>query len=206
MPPASAYIGLRLPAEAVIAAKQIGGAAASAGPFAVVSGGGGRRSCAGARTLTHSTTPTIIATQSSSDSAFRRLSRRLYPAGILTGVRCRAGDTGGNSCGTAGRPCTTKVPGMASILIVDDDADGRDALCQFLKRSGYQVERVSDGRDTLAAVLAQTPDLIVLDMFMPQMDGGGLLEILRSYLRVQSLPVVILTGLPDTPWWNGRGS
>jgi CheY-like chemotaxis protein len=36
-------------------------------------------------------------------------------------------------------------------------------------------------------------------MFMPQMDGGGLLEILRSYLRLQSLPVVILTGLPDSP-------
>ena len=88
---------------------------------------------------------------------------------------------------------------MASILIVDDDADGRDALCQFLQRAGYQVECVSDGRDALAAVLARTPDLIVLDMFMPQMDGGGLLEILRSYLRLQSLPVVILTGLPDSP-------
>jgi CheY-like chemotaxis protein len=40
---------------------------------------------------------------------------------------------------------------MASILIVDDDRDGRDALCQFLQRSGYQVECVSDGRDALAA-------------------------------------------------------
>ena len=88
---------------------------------------------------------------------------------------------------------------MASILIVDDDHDGRDALCQYLQRSGYEVECVSDGRDALAAVLARTPDLIVLDMFMPQMDGGGLLEILRSYLRLQSLPVVVLTGLPDSP-------
>ena len=34
---------------------------------------------------------------------------------------------------------------------------------------------------------------------MPQMDGGGLLEVLRSYLRLQSLPVVVLTGLPDSP-------
>lgn len=88
---------------------------------------------------------------------------------------------------------------MASVLIVDDDRDGRDALCEFLKRAGYQVECVSDGRDALAAVLARTPDLIVLDMFMPQMDGSGLLEILRSYLRLQSLPEIVLTGLPDSP-------
>jgi CheY-like chemotaxis protein len=88
---------------------------------------------------------------------------------------------------------------MASILIVDDDGDGRDALCEFLQRAGYEVKCVSDGRNALAAVLARTPDLIVLDMFMPQMDGGGLLEILRSYLRLQSLPVVVLTGLPDSP-------
>ena len=88
---------------------------------------------------------------------------------------------------------------MASILIVDDDRDGRDALCKYLQRRGYQVECVADGRDALAAVLARTPDLIVLDLFMPQIDGSGLLEILRSYLRLQSLPVIVLTGLPDSP-------
>jgi CheY-like chemotaxis protein len=88
---------------------------------------------------------------------------------------------------------------MASILIVDDDRDGREALSRFLKGAGHQVECASDGREALAAVLARTPDLIVLDMFMPQIDGSGLLEIVRSYLRLQSLPVVVLTGLPDSP-------
>jgi len=88
---------------------------------------------------------------------------------------------------------------MARILIVDDDRDGRDALCQYLQRFGYEVECVADGRDALAAVLARTPDLIVLDMFMPQMDGGGLLEILRSYLRLRSLPVIVWTAFPEDP-------
>src|SRR5688572_16955569 len=88
---------------------------------------------------------------------------------------------------------------MASILIVDDDRDGREALSRYLQRAGYEVDSASDGRDALAAVLARTPDLIVLDMFMPQIDGSGLLEIVRSYLRLQSLPVVVLTGLPDSP-------
>src|SRR3954462_7873766 len=88
---------------------------------------------------------------------------------------------------------------MAHILIVDDDTDGRTALCQFLEKSGHEVDCVSNGREALAAVLARAPDLIVLDLFMPEVDGPSLLEILRSYLRLQSLPVVVMTGLPDSP-------
>lgn len=88
---------------------------------------------------------------------------------------------------------------MAYLLIVDDDTDGREALCKFLQGHGHEVNCVSNGREALAAVLSRLPDLVILDLFMPEMDGAGLLEILRSYLRLQSLPVVVLTGLPDSP-------
>ena len=88
---------------------------------------------------------------------------------------------------------------MAYLLIVDDAADGREALCKFLERAGHEVACVADGREALASVLARVPDLMLLDLFMPEVDGGGLLEILRSYLRLQALPVIILTGLPDSP-------
>jgi adenylate cyclase len=88
---------------------------------------------------------------------------------------------------------------MARLLIVDDDADGREALCSFLQKFGYDVTCMPNGKEALAAVLAAPPDLIVLDLFMPEMDGANFLEIIRSYLRLQSLPVVILTGLPDSP-------
>ena len=88
---------------------------------------------------------------------------------------------------------------MARLLIVDDDVDGRDALCQFLHRAGHEVACVSNGREALASILAEPPDLIVLDLFMPVMDGGGLLEVIRSYLRLQTLPVIVLTGLADSP-------
>jgi CheY-like chemotaxis protein len=88
---------------------------------------------------------------------------------------------------------------MASLLIVDDDVDGRDALCEYLNKAGHDVRCVGDGRDALSAVLANTPDLIILDIFMPEMDGASFLEVLRSYLRLQSLPVIVLTGLPDSP-------
>ena len=88
---------------------------------------------------------------------------------------------------------------MASVLLVDDDEDGRDALCTFLIKSGHTVECVPSGKDALAAVIARVPDLVILDLFMPEMDGGNFLEVIRSYLRLQSLPVIILTGLPDSP-------
>ncbi len=88
---------------------------------------------------------------------------------------------------------------MAYLLIVDDDNDGREALCRSLERTGHEVVCVGNGQDALASILARRPDLIILDLFMPEMDGPSLLEILRSYLRLQSLPVIVLTGAPDSP-------
>ena len=88
---------------------------------------------------------------------------------------------------------------MASILVVDDDADGREVLCKFLERAGHTVVCKPDGKEALVCVIEKPPDLIILDLFMPDMDGGNFLEVLRSYLRLQSTPVIILTGLPDSP-------
>lgn len=88
---------------------------------------------------------------------------------------------------------------MASLLIVDDDVDGREVLCRFFEKAGHRVLCVSNGKEALSAVLGKLPDLLLLDLYMPEMDGAGLLEVLRSYLRLQSLPVVILTALPDSP-------
>jgi CheY-like chemotaxis protein len=88
---------------------------------------------------------------------------------------------------------------MATLLLVEDDTDGREALCAYLARAGHTVECVPNGKDALAAVIARPPDLVILDLFMPEMDGGNFLEVIRSYLRLQSLPVIILTGLPDSP-------
>ena len=88
---------------------------------------------------------------------------------------------------------------MAVILIVEDDTDGRDALCAYLVRAGHVVDCVPNGKEALAAVIERPPDLVILDLFMPEMDGGNFLEVIRSYLRLQSLPVIVLTGLPDSP-------
>jgi len=88
---------------------------------------------------------------------------------------------------------------MPKIIIVDDNADDRVLLTKIFETSGYEVRVASNGRDALAYVLQDLPDVILLDILMPEMDGPSFLEVIRSYLRLQSLPVVLYTGLPDSP-------
>ena len=88
---------------------------------------------------------------------------------------------------------------MAYILVVDDTADSREVLSKSLLQAGHEVESAPNGRDALRSILNRTPDLLVLDLFMPEMDGPSLLEILRSYLRLRSLPVLVWTAFPDSP-------
>jgi CheY-like chemotaxis protein len=88
---------------------------------------------------------------------------------------------------------------MAKIMIVDDDADGRESLAILFRSAGHEVYCVPNGREALSLVLAQLPDVILLDLLMPEMDGPSFLEVIRSYLRIQSLPVVVLTALAESP-------
>jgi CheY-like chemotaxis protein len=88
---------------------------------------------------------------------------------------------------------------MVKVLIVDDDHDARNTLGKFLEAGGHKVSCVSNGKDALISVLTEPPDVILLDLLMPEMDGPSFLEVIRSYLRLQSLPVVVLTGLADSP-------
>src|SRR4051812_45499762 len=88
---------------------------------------------------------------------------------------------------------------MAKILIVDDDADGRETMAVNLQDAGHTTTCAPNGREALSVVLSTPPDVILLDLMMPEMDGPSFLEVIRSYLRIQSLPVVVLTGLGDSP-------
>ena len=89
--------------------------------------------------------------------------------------------------------------GMAHILIVDDNQDDWQLLSAILSTAGHTVETASNGKDALARVLNRLPDAVLLDLVMPDMDGPSFLEVVRSYLRFHSLPVVIYTGLDDSP-------
>ena len=86
---------------------------------------------------------------------------------------------------------------MAAVLSVDDDADSRDAVSRFLLKSGHSVECAPNGREALVSLSADTPDIVVLDQRMPELDGVTFLEVLRCYLRWERIPVILLTAYPD---------
>jgi DNA-binding response OmpR family regulator len=86
---------------------------------------------------------------------------------------------------------------MARVLIVDDDADGSEAVARFVERAGHQVLRAPDGRKALAALATGAPDVVVLDVMMPRMDGIRFLRVLHGYTRGSFVPVILLTALGE---------
>jgi len=88
---------------------------------------------------------------------------------------------------------------MSKILLVEDAVDASEAIARFLTGAGHTVTIMGNGKDALTEVIQRTPDAVLLDLFMPDLDGPSFLEIIRSYLRFYSLPVVVLTGHPDSP-------
>jgi DNA-binding response OmpR family regulator len=77
-----------------------------------------------------------------------------------------------------------------SILVVDDDADMRDLVAELLGRAGHDVRQASDGRAGLRELFRRPPDLVVLDVSMPELDGWATLERIRE---VSEVPVLMLT-------------
>ena len=79
------------------------------------------------------------------------------------------------------------------VLVADDNADILELVKAVLERSGYEVVAVSDGAQALASVDKRKPDLAVLDITMPEIDGLEVLRRLRADTRTNGLPVVLLT-------------
>ena len=80
------------------------------------------------------------------------------------------------------------------ILIADDDADLREILAFSLRREGFEVILARDGYEALAQVAVEQPDLVVLDVTMPEMDG---FEVCRQLRKESSIPIIMLTARGD---------
>ncbi|HEY6054371.1 MAG TPA: response regulator transcription factor [Gaiellaceae bacterium] len=78
----------------------------------------------------------------------------------------------------------------ARILVVDDEADIRILLRSLLERAGYVVEEAADGRAGVRSFYASAPDLVILDVTMPELDGWAALERIRD---LSDVPVIMLT-------------
>jgi DNA-binding response OmpR family regulator len=79
---------------------------------------------------------------------------------------------------------------VGRILVVEDDPSVAEVVGRYLEREGFVVERASDGRQALGLAVASVPDLVVLDLSLPGVDG---LEVLRRLRTLAPVPVVILT-------------
>ncbi|KJR43724.1 response regulator receiver protein [Candidatus Magnetoovum chiemensis] len=83
------------------------------------------------------------------------------------------------------------------ILAVDDEKNILELEKVLFIKSGYQVITASNGNEAIAAALRETPDLIVLDVEMPQKDGFATLLEMRGLDNLKDIPVIILSGLKD---------
>lgn len=85
------------------------------------------------------------------------------------------------------------------ILIVDDDPDILDALTMILESQNYEVVTARDGVEGLANLKTEEPDLMILDLLMPKMDGFSVLKELQDprWSKYKSIPILILTSVRE---------
>lgn len=79
------------------------------------------------------------------------------------------------------------------ILVVEDDTDIARNLKELLESEGYQVTVSKNGKEALVSLQTETPNLIILDLMMPIMDGFGFRQIQRSDPRISQIPIIVMS-------------
>ena len=82
---------------------------------------------------------------------------------------------------------------MTRILVVEDDRDIAELIGRYLEKAGFSVELLGSGRAALAAMDGQLPDLLVLDLMLPGMDGIDVCRAVRGYGRTEHVPIIMVT-------------
>jgi DNA-binding response OmpR family regulator len=84
-----------------------------------------------------------------------------------------------------------------SVLVVDDEPTARSMLRLILVRAGFEVREAKDGYEALAAVERNMPDLMILDIMMPGIDGFVVCQTLRNNEKAADLPIIMLSARAD---------
>ena len=87
------------------------------------------------------------------------------------------------------------VQGTNNVLIVDDESDVRELLSKFLRRRGYEVNTASDGAAAIEAIRGNRPDIVLLDIRLPKIDGLSVLETLSK--EPDPVAVITMSGSAD---------
>ena len=96
-----------------------------------------------------------------------------------------------------GRAVTPENKAQKTILVVDDEPHIRQLLRQELEAVGYQVDVATDGMDALNQIKASLPDLIILDVMMPNIDGFDLAAVLKNNPATMGIPTIVLSIIQD---------
>ena len=94
-----------------------------------------------------------------------------------------------------GQPC--EHSSLPSILLVDDQPIGLRALASAFENQGYEVTLASNGDDAIASIDTHRPDLVLLDVMMPGMDGFQVCRKIRSTPAISAVPIVLVTAYDD---------
>jgi DNA-binding response OmpR family regulator len=79
------------------------------------------------------------------------------------------------------------------VLVVEDDPDIAELVARYLEKADYSTERVSSGREAITRISTRPPDLIVLDLMLPQVDGLEVCRAVRGNEKTASIPIIMLT-------------
>jgi len=82
---------------------------------------------------------------------------------------------------------------MTKILCVEDDPQMIDLIKLILERKGYEILGAEGGRQALAMMRADKPDLLLLDIMMPEMDGGDVFHHMKEEVELRNIPVIVVT-------------
>lgn len=88
---------------------------------------------------------------------------------------------------------TGKGAGMGKILLVEDNQMNRDMLSRRLRRKGFEVLLATDGQEGITLARSGAPDLILMDMSLPTMDGWTAARLLKSDTDTRNIPIIALT-------------
>ena len=87
--------------------------------------------------------------------------------------------------------------GVKTVLVVDDDPDAVDFFVTVLEDNGYKTVSARDGNEALDRIEERIPDLITLDVTMPEKSGVGVYRKLKETEEYERIPVIIITGVSD---------
>ena len=91
-------------------------------------------------------------------------------------------------------PADVRGISLRYVLIAEDNGDTREMYALCLSMTGYNVETVENGHEAVIAARTLLPDLIVMDLRMPRLDGWGAIRELQSWAETAMIPIVVLTG------------